>query len=239
MMQSRMRACDHARRDWRLGLRRAALGGLLSFASLMALPAGTALAQEQEGSSVWDTFTGLFKGFRLGSNPDAADIEYRERSPLVVPPSRALPPPQAPGSAAKAPNWPSDPDVKRRQEAAERRKRGEGRFDPDKFVETESPSQLNAPGGRSAATTGNSAGTGNGDITAAVKPSELGSPGFFGLFKSGDQKQTVFSGEKTRRTLTEPPPGYQTPSPEQPYGITPAKPKPTKPEDVPVGDVGL
>jgi hypothetical protein len=239
MVQSRMTVCDRARRDWRPALRRAALAGLLSLAAFMALPAGTALAQE-EGSSVWDSFTGLFKGLRFGTNPDAADIEYRERSPLVVPPSRALPPPQAPGTAARAPNWPNDPDVKRRQEAAEKRKRGEGRFDYDKFIANESPTQLNtpAPGVKSTAATGNAGSGSNGDMTAAVKPSELGSPGLFGLFKS-DPKQSVFTAEKPRRTLTEPPPGYQTPSPEQPYGIVPAAPKPTKPQDIPVGDVGL
>jgi hypothetical protein len=243
MMQSCMQACDRAR-DWSLGLRRAALAGLLSFAAVMALPAGSALAQEQEGSSVWDSFTGLFvKGLRLGSNPDAADIEYRERSPLVVPPTRALPPPQAPGAAAKAPNWPVDPDAKRRQEAAEKRKRGEGRFDYDQFTATETPAQLNAPNGRpvpSSSNAGNSGNSGSGDMTDAMKPSELGSPGLFGLFKSGDdKKQAVFAGEKPRRTLTEPPPGYQTPSPDQPYGITPTPEKPKKAEDIPVGDVGL
>jgi hypothetical protein len=203
----------------------------------MALPAGTAHAQE-EGSSVWDSFTGLFKGLRFGSNPDAADIEYRERSPLVVPPSHALPPPQAPGTATRVPNWPNDSDVKRRQEAAEKRRRGEGRFDYDKFTATETPSQLNTPppGTKSTAASGNG---NNGDMTAAMKPSELGSPGLFGLFKS-DPKETVFTGEKPRRALTEPPPGYQTPSPDQPYGIVPSTgAKPTKPQDVPVGDVGL
>lgn len=237
MVQSRMMACEYARRDWTRWLRRVVLGGLVSFAAVMALPAGTALAQE-EGSSVWDSFTGLFKGLRFGSNPDAADIEYRERSPLVVPPSHALPPPQAPGTATRVPNWPTDTDVKRRQEAAEKRRRGEGRFDYDKFTATETPSQLNAtpPGAKSAAPSGSGS---NGDMTAAMKPSELGSPGLFGLFKS-DPKETVFTGEKPRRTLTEPPPGYQTPSPDQPYGIAPpTAAKPTKPQDVPVGDVGL
>jgi hypothetical protein len=238
MMQSRMQACDSAR-DWSLGLRRAALAGLLSFAAVMVLPAGSALAQDdqQEGSSVWDSFTGLFvKGLRLGSNPDAGDIEYRERSPLVVPPTHTLPPPQPPGTAAKAPNWPVDPDVKRRQEAAEKRKRGEGRFDYDKFTANETPAELNAPGGRPAPATSNGGSSGSGDLEAAVKPSELGGPGFFGLFKSEPKQPPVFTAEKPRRTLTEPPPGYQTPSPDQPYAVTPAPAKPKKAEDIPVGE---
>lgn len=51
-------------------------------------------------------------------------IEYRERSPLVVPPNLDLPPP-ASADAANAPNWPKDPDEKRRKAAiAERKKAG-------------------------------------------------------------------------------------------------------------------
>ena len=30
----------------------------------------------------------------------------------------------------------------------------------------------------------------------------------------------TFTNEPSRNTLTEPPPGYQTPSPAQPYGVT-------------------
>ena len=41
-------------------------------------------------------------------------IEYRERSPLVVPPKLDLPPPAA-TEAAVAPNWPKDPDERRRK----------------------------------------------------------------------------------------------------------------------------
>ncbi len=42
-------------------------------------------------------------------------IEYRERSPLVVPPKLDLPPPAT--QAKNAPNWPKDPEEKRRKEA--------------------------------------------------------------------------------------------------------------------------
>ena len=49
-------------------------------------------------------------------------IEYRERSPLVVPPKLDLPPP-ASADAKDAPNWPKDPDEKRRKEAIAQRKK--------------------------------------------------------------------------------------------------------------------
>jgi hypothetical protein len=176
------------------------------------------------------------RGLRLGS-PDQ-DIDYRERSPLVVPPSRALPAPQAPGTG-RAANWPVDPDLKRKQEAAERRKRGEGRFDYDTFIASETPGQLNVPG--AGAPKAPSAGGNGRDMEAAVPPGELKSPGFFGrLFGGGgDQKGPVFTQEKPRKSLTEPPPGYQTPSPEQPYAITPPAPQRAKPQDAAVGNVGL
>jgi hypothetical protein len=37
----------------------------------------------------------------------------------------------------------------------------------------------------------------------------------------------TFTGEPPRASLTDPPPGYQTPSPDQPYGIGPDR-KPAK-----------
>jgi hypothetical protein len=229
-----MMARDGAQPCWTLQLRRAALAGAVSLVALAVLAPGAARAQEQEESgSVWNSITGMMRGLRLGG-PDA-DIDYRERSPLVVPPSRALPPPQAPGTG-RAANWPVDPDLKRKQEAAEKRKRGEGRFDYDTFVATQTPSQLNAPGpgAPKPVTPGDDR-----DMTAAVPPSELKSPGFFGRLFGGGDKAPVFTQEKPRKSLTEPPPGYQTPSPDQPYAVTPAAPKPAKAQDAAVGDVGL
>src|ERR1700756_1722984 len=42
------------------------------------------------------------------------EINYSERSPLVVPPNRNLPAPIA-TDKPPAPNWPQDPDIKKRQ----------------------------------------------------------------------------------------------------------------------------
>ena len=41
---------------------------------------------------------------------------------------------------------------------------------------------------------------------------------FSGIFKSKNEYAT-FTGEPSRQTLTDPPPGYLTPSPDQPYGV--------------------
>ena len=49
-----------------------------------------------------------------GTNMENQGINYRERSPLVVPPKLDLPPPAGTTADVKAPNWPKDPDEKAR-----------------------------------------------------------------------------------------------------------------------------
>jgi hypothetical protein len=43
------------------------------------------------------------------------------------------------------------------------------------------------------------------------------------------EESAKFTGEPPRTSLTDPPPGYQTPSPDQPYGL--GKAAPPKPEN--------
>jgi hypothetical protein len=42
---------------------------------------------------------------------------------------------------------------------------------------------------------------------------------FSNFFGGKDDEVAKFTGEPPRASLTEPPPGYQTPSPDQPYGL--------------------
>src|SRR3954453_7981281 len=58
-----------------------------------------------------------------GTNMENAGIEYRERSPLVVPPKIELPPPASAAIEAPVPNWPKDPDVQKRKAAVAARKK--------------------------------------------------------------------------------------------------------------------
>ena len=58
----------------------------------------------------------------IGLSKDRPNIEYRERSPLVVPPSRDLPAPET-DAAAKNPAWPNDAGDKRRKDAVADRHR--------------------------------------------------------------------------------------------------------------------
>ena len=67
---------------------------------------------------------GIMEG--LGFKRDGeATINYQERAPLVLPPSRDLPPPEKSDAiTANNPAWPKDPDVARRKaEAAAERDR--------------------------------------------------------------------------------------------------------------------
>ena len=67
-----------------------------------------------------------------------------------------------------------------------------------------------------------------------LKPDELGTKGglFSKLFKDNSKPDVVqFKGEPARSDLTEPPPGYRTPSAAQPYGLTPRQEK-AKPYDL-------
>ena len=100
--------------------RRAAYAGLLAVVLAMSAGMGAAFAQDDDDEDV-PLDTKILRRFmkEMGfKRSEDVGIEYRERAPLVVPPSRNLPPPQSEGSVARNPNWPKDPDVARRNEAS-------------------------------------------------------------------------------------------------------------------------
>ena len=96
-----------------------ALCAALGVAFIVGCGAGDVRAEEE----AFDTK--LIKGFlrglglRDGTEPQ---IEYRERSPLVVPPTRELPPPES-VATPRNPAWPVDVDEKRRRAASRSRSR--------------------------------------------------------------------------------------------------------------------
>jgi hypothetical protein len=69
-------------------------------------------ASAQEGA----TFRSILGAIGVIPAPQE-EIDYRERAPLVVPPGQNLRTPQAP-AAQRSANWPKDPDVEARKEAA-------------------------------------------------------------------------------------------------------------------------
>jgi hypothetical protein len=191
-------------------------------------PAETNVIQNLE-QKVWG---GIVRGLGL-RDPYAPQIDYRERSPLVVPPNRELPPPQA-RAKPRDPAWPNDPDVIRADKAreAKRTTRSNSQTAKESSGRPLTPSELDPAGsgrGQTTASTNRSNAPAPGAEGAPVAPSELGY--FGGLFSGrawgfgsgfgGYQVETgTFTNEPPRARLTEPPPGYQTPSPDQPYGVT-------------------
>jgi hypothetical protein len=220
----------------------AVLGG----AVVLAIAPGSARAQDDDKDSIWNLDKRIFEGFAKGlglQKGDAVGLDYRERSPLVVPPTRNLPPPETQG-AKQAAGWPVDPDAKRRAERSGSKKQLDSRaFDDEYRGRALTPSELNPPGApRGRTATNKPSGNADPDGTSQ-RPSELGYMG--GLFSwsgfgFGGQKEEIgtFTKEPPRQALTVPPVGYQTPSSEQPYGLGKERTRRTvTPLDPAVGDL--
>jgi type IV secretory pathway VirB10-like protein len=190
----------------------------------LVMTAGAARAgdDEDEDDKTFEEkiIEGIMKGIG-GTNMENQGIDYRERSPLVVPPRLDLPPPASTSAEVKAPNWPKDPDEQRRKAAIAARKKANK--DPIEASRVLTPSELAAQkGAKSSGGDSVDQPGGNPGATAILSPSQLGySGGFSGLFGGSKTETAPFKGEPTRESLTQPPPGYQTPSPNFAYGTGP------------------
>jgi hypothetical protein len=155
-----------------------------------------------------------------GTNMENRGIDYRERSPLVVPPKIDLPPPAATSADVKAPNWPKDPDEQRRKAAVAARKKENK--DPALQARILTPAELAVGKTAAPARPNDPVQPGNSNTNPILSPSQLGyNGGFSGLFGGSKTETAPFKSEPTRETLTMPPPGYQTPSPNFAYGTGP------------------
>jgi hypothetical protein len=183
---------------------------------MVACGVTAAVAQDDDATFDQKIMRNVLGAFGVRSGSD--EIEYRERSPLVVPPSANLPAPQT-DAATKAANWPNDPSVKRRKQEAEKRRSGGSVYNEHEDARALRPDELEM---------GRVLRRGEGVARAPtdaekdgrpMKPSELGyTGGVFGtLFGQAKESEQVFTSEPPRTSLTEPPVGYQTPSPNQPY----------------------
>ena len=141
--------------------------------------------------------TGIMKGLG-GTNMDNTGIDYRERSPLVVPPKLDLPPPASASAEVKVPNWPKDPDEERRKALIAARKK-EARKDTStasrEAARVLTPDELNK--GRTA--TGTSGGTQGSDSAMTnnpvFSPSQLGyEGGIFKFFRGNKAETAPFTG---------------------------------------------
>jgi hypothetical protein len=189
----------------------------------LVMTAGAARAQQaDEDDKTFEekVIEGIMAGIG-GTNMENRGIDYRERSPLVVPPKLDLPPPVASSSEVKDANWPKDPDEARRKAAIAARKKSKP--DPIEAGRILTPSELDAARTAPQARADNDpVQPGNSNTNPILSPSQLGyNGGFSGLFGGNKSESAPFKGEPTRESLTQPPSGYQTPSPNFAYGTGP------------------
>lgn len=192
----------------------------LSATALAASLALTGLAGVSSAAQAQDVFQSILRTIGVGGEDDPL-IEYRDRAPLVVPNSTdSLPAPRDMSDVERTANWPKDPDTERRKQAMKdaqtpidiRRGRDPGQpLTRDELRRGTVPGRAVSPADKSY-----SADT-RGD---AMLPSDIG-PGhkslFSGMFDKGKGKSEVAPPEPERTSLTEPPAGLRTASPNQPY----------------------
>jgi hypothetical protein len=191
--------------------------GATAFALVLCANYSAARAGDDEENL---SFTDKFMRTLGLKNPGETEygINYSERSPLVVPPTRNLPPPVAAGPPP-IPDWPKDPDIQKRLEA-----KADAKVTPhvDWALESDRalrPDELNV--GRAPPTSVAAPGT-----PEQTTPANGVKKSLFSNIFSKKEEYATFTGEPARESLTDPPPGYLTPSPDQPYGIAPEHTKP-------------
>jgi hypothetical protein len=190
----------------------------------LLMASGVARAQdaEEDDDKTFEEkiIEGIMRGIG-GTNMENRGIDYRERSPLVVPPKLDLPPPASAAQASAPPNWPKDPDEARRKAAIAARKKE--KKDPVADARPLSPDELNSVRTRPTTSAESTDSVKPGDSNARpLSPHELGFDGKFSdLFGSSKPEIKQFKGEPTRDSLVQPPAGYQTPSPNFAYGTGP------------------
>lgn len=203
----------------------------LPLAVLLVCAGSPALAQEPSGIQKFFGALGLIQ------LPPDDEIDYRERAPLVVPPSQALIAPRNPEDVRSAnPDWPIDHDTKKKKRDAAAEKETDEEFygangslagnpvGPSKLnrgrISREEAARRDAAARRPESQT---AGQQYSDGKERLGPEGLGFKGW-----GSKKEQTVlFTGEPDRRLLTDPPPGLRTPSVNAPYGVV-TKPAPAK-----------
>jgi hypothetical protein len=208
-------------RIWLRAARLAAVAAGIGF----VVTSGVARAQDDDNDETFEEkiIHNIMSG--IGATNGEDRINYRERSPLVIPSNvNALPPPEA-KHAPLAPNWPKDPDEIARKEAIEaNRKPVQSVYEASRPL---SPSELNIKPSRKKRRT---ADTGPDESRTysnhLLSPSQLGFTNsmFSKVFGGTSTETKPFTGEPDRDSLTEPPKGYQTPSPNFAYGSGPLKP---------------
>jgi len=181
----------------------------------------TAHAEDDDDTFEQQVIKNILGG--MGVDVGRGGIDYRERSPLVIPPTQDLPPPQSAAASARNPAWPREPDrrvaVKSKPNArASATDPGtESALTPDELRRGEA-----ARAGRVTDPSQSAGSIEQQNVGRPLTPSQLGEKSSIfswdGLMGRNSGQTATFAGEPPRGSLTEPPPGYQTPSTAAPYG---------------------
>lgn len=199
----------------------------LALAVTVAVAPKAMAADDEEPTIEEKIFNAIF-----GIN-DKDKIDYRERPGLVVPPSMALPSPEATASVPHS-AWPKDVDKQPKKKKADTARK-DRRYSDHAIEESRPLTPAELERGRQAGAGGvGSGGAGNPELDGQrrLAPNELGYRGglFSSLFGGNSKKEETAAPppEQPRTRLVEPPTGYMTPAAGQIYGLSNRKeaPKP-------------
>ena len=209
-------------RDPRLGIWRALKFSAVALGIGLVMSAGPVRAGDDGDDDDDMTFEeklidNLMSGIGAKSM-EKKGIEYRERSPLVVPPKLDLPPP-ADTVAKNAPNWPKDPDERRRKEAIAQRKKAVKATENWQAAQPLTPAEMKIGQTAAPERTNNDPIQPGTNGNPSLSPSQLGfTSSLWNMMTNNKGETSKFTTEPPRQSLVEPPPGYQTPSPSYAYG---------------------
>jgi hypothetical protein len=205
------------------------------------MSAGSARAGDDDRTfteKVSDGFYGMIRG----TNMDNRGIDYRERSPLVVPPTLDLPPPVSASGDVPIANWPKDPDERTRKAVIAAKKKNAppparvqvtaagagGQVQPINIAPPVDPQagQPPVPGTTRPAYASDRNGTAltdpvydkPGDLFTGGAADLADSIGIGNLFGTTKVAPVEPGTEPARQALTQPPVGYQTPAAGYAYG---------------------
>jgi hypothetical protein len=214
---------------------------VLSLSLGLAMSAGPARAGDDDRTfteKVSDGFYGMIRG----TNMDNRGIDYRERSPLVVPPTLDLPPPVSASGDVPIANWPKDPDERTRKAVIAAKKKNAppparvqvtaagagGQVQPINIAPPVDPQagQPPVPGTTRPAYASDRNGTAltdpvydkPGDLFTGGAADLADSIGIGNLFGTTKVAPVEPGTEPARQALTQPPVGYQTPAAGYAYG---------------------
>lgn len=214
---------------------------VLSVSLGLAVTTGAARAEDNDGRTMSEKISDGFYGMIRSTNMDNRGIDYRERSPLVVPPTLDLPPPaKASADSQQMANWPKDPDERARKAVIAAKKKNAppiARVQPAANG-NQAPQAINiAPPVEEAAAP--SPGTTRradapvmsreatdpvydkgGDLFTGGASEIADKMGIGDWFGGSSKKAAMYEPgtEPAREALTQPPVGYQTPSAGYAYG---------------------